>query len=118
MFNNIGRKIKTLAEACTCVGITISIIVGLLFLAEGEVIGIIIAIIGSLVSWISSFLFYGFGQLIENTDALANGKKINTSCKSEETKTARVAALEKWKNEGLISEEEYQEGIEMIKKEK
>lgn len=32
--------------------------------------GVLIIIFGSLASWLSALTLYGFGQLIENTDAL------------------------------------------------
>ena len=109
MFDNIGRKIKTLAEVCTWVGIIVSAIWGLIILAEGEMLGLIIAVAGSVGAWISSFLLYGFGQLIENTDVLAGGRNMNVPEKGNGTE--KIATLEKWKNDGLISEKEYQEGI-------
>ena len=74
MFNNIGGKIKALASIFTWIGIIISLIIGLLFIFADShvvVIGILIIIIGSLMSWISSWLLYGFGDLIENSSIIA-----------------------------------------------
>ena len=36
----------------------------------GVVAGIMAIIVGVLVSWIGSFLLYGFGQLVEDTHAI------------------------------------------------
>lgn len=74
IFNNIASKIKGLAYISTILGIIISVICGLTMILSGEdalvFTGIIIAILGCLLSWISSFILYGFGQLVENSDNL------------------------------------------------
>lgn len=75
MFKGIGGKIKMLAEVICWTGIIASIGIGLIFLListkiEMRILGFIIAIIGSFISWINSFLLYGFGQLVENSDVL------------------------------------------------
>lgn len=73
MFNNIGGKIKTLAQVVSGIGISASVIFGCFLMATDEdtvFIGILVLILGSIFSWISSFMTYGFGQLIENSDIL------------------------------------------------
>lgn len=90
MFDNIGRKIKTLAKVLCWIGIAISVISGIAAMLSGNdritindnyavvspvIIGIVIIIIGCLSSWIGSFFTYGFGQLIENSEEI----KKNTS---------------------------------------
>lgn len=65
MFDNIGEKIKSLAKVLCWIGIGLSFILGCLFLAEEQVIfGFLFMIIGALISWVSSFCLYGFGELI------------------------------------------------------
>lgn len=85
MYNNIGGKIKGLAVFFCILGILGSLTVGILaivagseldFLFEdggiyGAVGGVLIIIVGSLISWISSFLLYGFGQLVQNSDRIS-----------------------------------------------
>ena len=78
MFHNIGGKIKTLAVVITVIGIVASVLAGVIVMggrgyppAAGILFGLLTIIGGCLVSWIGSFLIYGFGQLIENTDILA-----------------------------------------------
>lgn len=81
MFNNIGEKIKKLAEIISIIGISISVLAGFImiifgaFADEGAIIGIgsgfVIMIVGSLLSWIGSFFTFGFGELIENTTVIA-----------------------------------------------
>jgi len=68
MFDNIGGKIKTLAKVVCWIGIIVSVILGLL--SRNAITALLFIGIGSLGSWIGSFMTYGFGQLIENTDIL------------------------------------------------
>lgn len=73
MFENIGSKIKTVAEVVCFIGIIGSIITGIVLMALDEYtffLGLVVAIGGSLTSWIGSFMTYGFGQLVENSDIL------------------------------------------------
>lgn len=81
MFDHIGRKIMGLAKTIAYLGIAGSCIWGLSIWfnylewdegAEGFFIGLLVAGIGSLVSWISSFMTYGFGKLVENSDRLVS----------------------------------------------
>lgn len=73
MFENIGNKIKALAQIITWMGIISSIVSGILLIVNNNdmiFLGIVIIVVGSLGAWISSFLLYGFGQLVENSDKL------------------------------------------------
>ena len=73
MYGNIAGKIKTLAQVVAWLGIIGSVVSWLVLVARDEDLlaaGLIIAVIGSLISWVSSFVLYGYGQLIENTDKL------------------------------------------------
>jgi len=70
MFDNIGGKIKTLAQVEAWVGIIGSILIGLflIFINENYITtGFIILIIGPLGAWLSSLILYGYGELIENS---------------------------------------------------
>ena len=74
MFSNIGRKIKTVAKVVAWIGIGCSILAGLAGLASpltSPIPSIIVAVIGSLASWIGSFCLYGFGELIDKVSAIA-----------------------------------------------
>ncbi len=78
MFGNIGGKIKSLAQVITWLGIIGCVIWGFVLMATDEDLisaGLMIASLGSLISWVSSFVLYGFGQLIENTDKLVELSK-------------------------------------------
>lgn len=79
MFDNIGGKIKGFAKVVAWLGIILSVIIGFLSIETG---GILIIIIGSVSSWVGSFVLYGFGQLVENSDKLV-GNLPNTDTPSE-----------------------------------
>lgn len=64
MFENIGNKIKKLADAICWIGMIASLIIGLSFVDSLEA-GFGTIVIGSLVSWIGSFSLYGFGELVD-----------------------------------------------------
>lgn len=117
MFSNIGTKIKGLATVVTWLGIIASLCIGSSWMKLEEdmamVIGIIIIVAGSLLSWLMSFVLYGFGQLVDNSDKLV---MMNEQYMVEELELFRakaqkpedkLAELEKLKAEGLITEEEY-----------
>lgn len=120
MFDNICGKIKTMAQAICALGIIGSVIGGIVLISVDMVIvGIIVLIGGSLLSWLGSFGLYGFGQLIENTDILvAQGKK-NYQRSGETEKNDGVPVGEKYKEDdseqnvdNKISEEMSQNEIE------
>ncbi len=82
MFDNIGSKIKTLAKIIFCIEIIACVITGIVLMAtDDELIiwGILTALVGSFFSWISLFLLYGFGQLVENSDILCGNNFSETA---------------------------------------
>lgn len=140
MFNNIGRKIKILAEIITIIGIILSCILGIsLFGLLGETelwfLGIITIAVGILFSWLTTLLLYGFGQLVENTSMLVKlqSKTIDSRKETENIGECIITdsassvfsapsnhitptikdknVIERWKRDGLISEEEYNDLI-------
>ena len=101
MFNNIGKKIKTLAKVLCWIGIIVSVLSGIVIMAaSGQisdsynsysynynsaglnissgaavVAGILVIVLGALFSWIGSFVLYGFGQMVDNSDKLVELKQ-------------------------------------------
>ena len=72
MFNNIGNKIKILAVVISIITIVCCVFIAIYNLSEGAYLyALIYAVVGPMLAWISSFLLYGFGQLIENSDKMA-----------------------------------------------
>ena len=73
MYRHIGRKIMVVAKVFAWIGIIASIIGGLGMMAMDSALtvpGIALAVLGSLLSWINSFLLCGFGQLVDNSDEI------------------------------------------------
>ena len=81
MYKHIGHKIKVLAQVIAWLGIIGSCILGIAaglslgYAADeailGILLGILVAGLGSLFAWIGGFLLYGFGQLVDNSDKMA-----------------------------------------------
>ena len=90
MFNyhNIGKKIKTLAMVGFIVETILFALYGVLIVAENRdfiLTGQLVIILGPIFAWISSWLVYGFGQLIENSDMIAENLDTITLLKKEDT---------------------------------
>lgn len=94
MFTNIGSKIKSYAKVIFWIGAVISIIVGIVIIFAGimsgasayepynfgralmvVLLGILVAVIGVVLSWINVLVLYGFGVLVENSDTLKQLKQ-------------------------------------------
>ena len=125
MFKNIGGKIKTLAKLVTWIGIIGSIIGGIIIMSNNEglaIVGLLVMLIGSLISWVGSFFTYGFGELIERTclieERSRNSLYSATEGNLELSDTASILrALEADYRSGKISSAEYSaRRAEIIKK--
>ena len=115
MFDNVGSKIKALASFFCWGGIIASVIGGIIVITLEDLVwaGLAVIIIGSLLSWVSSFVLYGFGELVVNSAIIAGkegkivvgGQSGNTV--APQNKSEKITALNNLKARGLISEEEY-----------
>ena len=71
MFENIGSKLKGLAVAEVILGVIASIIYGFAVIADEMVlVSIIIIVVGSVTSWMGSWVTYGIGEAVENSEAI------------------------------------------------
>ena len=114
MFENIASKIKTLAQVCCLIGIGFSVICGInLMTGDAVLFGLLIIFLGSLISWVSSFCLYGFGQLIENSDTIVRnmvryeGVKQETSDNSQNNGNPNETASDQ--NNGVKKAEKFHE---------
>jgi len=106
MFDNVGGKIKIAAKVVAWIGIIFCVIYGFVLLVSVEgmaLAGLLVMILGSLGSWLSSLLVYGFGELIENSAIIAHKKELPAN----EPQRKKNDVIDKWLNDGLITEEEY-----------
>ena len=96
MYEHIGRKIKSVAEWMNVLGVFASVLLGMVIIGYNEnnfLLGLLVMGGGAIVSWLSTLLLCGFGQLVEDMqsirEALTNGNGIGTdhavaSCLHEE----------------------------------
>jgi hypothetical protein len=97
MYDNIGGKIKGLAKASFIVAAIAEVITGIALMATDDLIGygLLVMFVGPIAAWVSSWLLYGFGQLVENSDIIAeehkrvNEKHEKTVAKNNEKKQAQ-----------------------------
>ncbi|MBO5889220.1 MAG: hypothetical protein J6Q58_03685 [Clostridia bacterium] len=101
MFENIGDKIKALAKICTWVGIVASGILGLVIIIRAidydmgglVVLGFAVMGLGGLMSWISSFLLYAIGELVDDVSIIRYNLGLNLK-KSEENANKIVKGID------------------------
>lgn len=100
MFDNSGNKIKAVTKIFCLLGITCSIVFGLILIITGSnipngdvtiVIGIAIMIVGSFMSWVSSLVTYGIGEMIQNS--CVQTEIAMRSFQMEETKSASTQRM-------------------------
>ena len=121
MFNNIGEKIKEVASLIFWLGTIASVILGgvAIFSAGdfGFVIMFVVLFVGFIISWASSFLLYGYGELIEKTSGIYNILQSKFCGQVQGSRTDIETKLDEWKAKGLITEEEYQAKKEQLESE-
>ncbi len=126
MYENIGGKIKGLAKWIFIVEALGSIITGLILAFEEDSLFILMAICGPIVAWVSSWVLYAFGELVEkicdneshnkeilkllrqNNNAYSTYSKSETKKKTEDAKTQAPEQTEnptKVKKETAVSNE-------------
>lgn len=122
MFDNIGKKIKSLASILCWVGIIAYIILAIIMFAIAAdaydeelyiTLGVIFLFVGPLMSWISSFFMYGFGELIDKACDIERNTRggERKSVAQAKVETERIEKLERLRSQGLITEEEYQQAV-------
>lgn len=115
---DIGDRLKVVAKyvigfgliGCVGGGIVLYFYLNDSYADDYAFIGWIIAAVGSLLSLLSGFLVYGFGELIELTQQI-NNKLSEVNDKDKIQKLKDFKALHDC---GKISEEEYQEKMESL----
>ena len=71
MFDRIGEKIKIVAKVIFWLGVAVGFIVAY-FVGEAgnNYVGMFIFLVGILVSWLGTYLLYGFGELVDNSSKI------------------------------------------------
>lgn len=123
LFGNIGEKIKKLAVIISVIGIIGSILLGIfagelfkdsyLFEEYALPMSIAIILIGCLIFWLSSFILYGFGELIDlSADISYILSKFTKQSHTDSTKEDLLSELKKFKellDSSTITQEEFDE---------
>ncbi len=116
MYDNIGGKIKGLAKAFFIVEAIAAVITGIALMATDEDligIGLLVMVVGPLVAWVSSWLLYGFGEIIDKLCDIERNTRGGERKSEAQAKvdSERISKIEKLRSQGLITEEEYQQAI-------
>jgi len=116
MYDNIGGKIKVLAKVTFIVEAIAAVITGIALMASDEdmiPVGLLVMVVGPIVAWVSSWLLYGFGELVDKACDIERNTR-GGERKSEAQKKVdeeRISKIEKLRSQGLITEEEYKQAI-------
>ena len=76
MYDNIGGKIKGLAKTMFIVEAIGAIITGVVLMATGEdltLYGFLTLVCGPIVAYVSSWIWYAFGELVEDIHVMRQG---------------------------------------------
>lgn len=113
MFNNIGGKIKGLAQVLFWLEVVAAVIVGIVLVEDTEGISLLFAIAGVIVAWISAWFLYGFGEIIDKLCDIERNTRGGERKSEAQSKvdSERINKIEKLRSQGLITEEEYQRAI-------
>lgn len=144
MYTDIGKKIKSWAKV-VCIAEAIAAVIGaliMMFSAEDGImmaIGLFLLVGGPVVAWVSSWLLYGFGEIIdklteieENTrpvpdyedeetddaytaEQFSDLEKLTAAQKAEraadKSRQAKIDRITRLRDSGLISEEQYRQAV-------
>ena len=98
MYDNLGEKIMGLAKACFWIEAIATIIAGIAIFAEtNKGWSLLLLLVGPLAAWVSSWLLYGFGELIssqKNTEYLVRYAIANKEIKTDETARRKVVNVD------------------------
>lgn len=76
MWNNIGTRMKSLAQIVCWIGIVLAAIgcLAYWFGGKGFFQGLLVLIVGGLSAWIGSWALYGFGIIVNHYEELEEKK--------------------------------------------
>ena len=92
MYDDIGNKIKILAKVFFVLGAISSLIgaVALFFNYTHILLCLAVAIAGSLLSWISTWLLYGFGEIIDTLSNIEENTRNNHFQNAEKQSAPKI----------------------------
>lgn len=76
MYENVGEKLKTIAQTIAIILMVLSVLVSLAGLvAGGNIAVLVLGLFMILMSWLSGIVLYGFGHLIVTQDSILKEQK-------------------------------------------
>ena len=108
MYEEIGKKIKILARIIFVLGFIGSLIFSIIYIKNGtnnasdmEIAfkGILVFLIGVILAWVSTFVLYGFGELVDKVCDIADdvsGIKYNTKNKDGGLDKIKSIKFDEW----------------------
>ena len=74
LYGNIGRKIMGLAIVSAILGAVVTFVLGIVMAVNSNggvmlLLGIFMVVVGPICSWVGSWILYGFGKLVDNSQA-------------------------------------------------
>ncbi len=106
MFENIGRKLKSIAKIIFWVGLALSVILSVVLLTAGmdRIFDVITTVLITIPSTVAiSFLLYGVGEMIDTLHDISAAQGANRS----ESERVRASVIESLRSHELISKKEY-----------
>ncbi len=117
MYDEIGKKIKRLAIATFIVEAIAAIITGIVLITEYVDLWIVLLvfILGPIVAWVSSWLLYGFGEIIDRLCSIDRNTRVEVKSNAQTKEDdKRISQFERLRAKGLISEEEYKKEYKKV----
>ena len=90
MFDNIGSKIKTIAEVCFAISACAAIILGVIALMDVFIGGILVALLIVLISWVSCAFIYAIGEIVERLKSIDEKMSANITLPNPSSNNASV----------------------------
>ena len=122
-YSNIGNKIKALAKWTFIVesfGAIIGGIVTLGVMEDESWIGLLIILFGPIIAFVSSWILYAFGHLVQTTEdnyklnARPNASAPQKSEAQAKADNERIKKIEALRAAGMITEEEYLDAVARV----
>ena len=107
LYENIGSKIKTLAKWMFLVETVSFILTGIILASEVDILYIFLVIAGPIIAWISTWVLYAFGQLVEDNERLRKHfvRDENSPLTSKNNSTKKYNKNSSKKSVNLIDDE-------------
>lgn len=110
MWDNIGRKLQSLAKAICWLGIVCFVILGIVIMTQSNsyqstvLTGFIYIIFGCLGSWIGSWALYGLGVVVEHVENKGITNIVKTDNSDSSSTDRLISETSKSKDVQLLTE--------------